>query len=297
MQSGDFEFESLRILEKRGHPVERIDQQTLRERFPAFSSEYFQENFLDRQAGYVESGRVVAALVARARSLKITVRENCRFEALDESAGKARGIVLHGGERIEADKVVVATGAWTPFVLPFTRKFFRSTGHPVFHFKPANPEIFLPNRFPFFGADISTTGYYGFPLNQGVVKIANHGPGREMSPDSAERIVTADEERDVREFVRSRIPALAEAPIVYTRICLYCDTRDGDFWIAADPERDGLIVAAGDNGHGFKFAPALGGIIADAVEEKENQWLRKFRWRPEVQPGLTKEAARFIGPN
>jgi len=295
MRQGDFEFESLKIFEKRGHAVERIDAKNLRERFPAFSSEYFHENFLDREAGYVESGRTVATLVARARSLGIDVRANARFDALNESGGRIRGVVLMEGETIPADKVVMATGAWTPFVLPFTRKFLRSTGHPVFHFKPANPEIFLPHCFPFFGADISTTGYYGFPLNQGVVKIANHGPGREMSPDSAERIVTADEEGDVREFVKSRIPALANAPIVYTRLCLYCDTHDGDFWIAPDPERDGLIVATGDNGHGFKFAPMLGGIIADAVEEKENYWLQKFRWRPEVKPGVTKEAARFIG--
>ncbi|HJT45762.1 MAG TPA: hypothetical protein VJ721_05760, partial [Chthoniobacterales bacterium] len=75
---------------------------------------------------------------------------------------------------------------------------------------------------------------------------------------------------------------------------LYCDTHDGDFWIAPDPDRPGLIIAAGDSGHGFKFAPVLGAIIADAVEERENRWLEKFRWRPGVQPGASKEAARFL---
>ena len=44
--------------------------------------------------------------------------------------------------------------------------------------------------------------------------------------------------------------------------------------------------------HGFKFAPVLGGIIADAVEGKVNP---KFRWRPEVKAGAAKEAARFQG--
>ena len=74
---------------------------------------------------------------------------------------------------------------------------------------------------------------------------------------------------------------------------MYCDTHDGDFWIAPDPERQGLIIAAGDSGHGFKFAPVLGEIIADAVEGKSNPLLQKFRWRPEVKPGEAKEAARF----
>ena len=40
----------------------------------------------------------------------------------------------------------------------------------------------------------------------------------------------------------------------------------------------------------------LGEIIADAAEGKENPLLTKFRWRPEVQPGIEKEAARFSQP-
>ena len=188
---------------------------------------------------------------------------------------------------------VMAVGAWTPYLLPFTKKFFRATGQPVFHLKPSEPELFAPERFPVFGADITTTGYYGFPINRdGVVKIANHGPGREMSPDSPERVVTSEDERTLRKFLASTFPALADAPIVYTRVCMYCDTHDGHFWIARDPEREGLVVAAGDNGHGFKFAPVLGEIIADAVEGKDNPLLDKFRWRPEVRAGTATDAAR-----
>ena len=154
--------------------------------------------------------------------------------------------------------------------------------------------MFAPEHFPVFGADISSTGFYGFPLNrEGVVKIANHGPGREMSPDSPQRVVTAQEDNEMREFVKSTFPALADSPVVYTRICLYCDTLDGDFWVAPDPQRPGLVIAAGDSGHGFKFAPVWGEIIADAVEEKSNPLLQRFRWRPEIRPGKQKEAARF----
>jgi glycine/D-amino acid oxidase-like deaminating enzyme len=291
MQPGDFEFESCKIFEKRGHRFERIDSAKLKERFPAFNAEYYRDGFFDPEAGYVESGRVVAKLIAHARSLGIKMC-NGKFAALQEVAGRVKGVVLQDRDRIEANAVVVAVGAWTPYLMPLTRKFFRATGHPVFHLKPGRPELFLPERFPFFGADISTTGYYGFPLNQGVVKIANHGPGREMSPES-DRVVTPEEESNLREFLSEAIPVLADAPIVYRRICLYCDTHDGDFWIAPDPEREGLIVATGDSGHGFKFAPLLGEIIADAVECKPNQLLEKFRWRPEVPPRLQKEAARF----
>jgi glycine/D-amino acid oxidase-like deaminating enzyme len=74
---------------------------------------------------------------------------------------------------------------------------------------------------------------------------------------------------------------------------MYCDTNDGDFWIAADPKRSNLVISTGDCGHGFKFAPVLGEITADALEAKPNPLLQKFRWRPEIKSGETKEAARF----
>ena len=137
--------------------------------------------------------------------------------------------------------------------------------------------------------------YYGFPIGrEGVVKIGSHGIGREMSPDSPERLVTAEEESKLRDFVSATFPTLSNAPIVFTRLCLYCDTHDGNFWIAPDPERAGLVIAAGDSGHGFKFAPVLGEVVADVVEGKDNPLAEKFRWRPEVRAGESKEAARFV---
>ncbi|MFN2540910.1 MAG: FAD-dependent oxidoreductase [Chthoniobacterales bacterium] len=295
MQSGDFEYESCRVLEKRGHKFERLDSAKIRARFPAFAPDRFHDGFFDPDAGYAESGRVVATLVERAKSLGAELREGVKLAGFVEHGDGVKGVILEDRQRLEGDAVVVAVGAWTPYLLPFTRNFFCATGHPVFHLRPADPELFLPERFPFFGADITATGYYGFPINQGLVKIANHGPGREISPDSTERVVTHEEEDDMRKFLRPTIPPLADAPIVSTRICMYCDTHDGDFWIAPDPERPGLILATGDCGHGFKFAPVLGEMIADAVEGKSNRWLEKFRWRPEVRPGEQKEAARFQG--
>ena len=298
MQPGDFEYESFKLLEKRGHKVERIDSAELRKRFPAWNAERYPDGFLDLEAGYAESGRVVATLVEKAKTLGVELREGSQFAELDQRNGRVKGIVLQdrpaSRQVLTGDIVVMAVGAWTPYLLPFTKKFFRATGHPVFHLKPRQPELFTPERFPIFGADISSTGFYGFPLNRdGVVKIANHGPGREMPPDSPKRDVSPEEEHKMREFLLGTFPALADAPIVFTRRCFYCDTHDGNFWIAPDPERAGLIIATGDCGHGFKFAPVLGEIIADAVEGKSNPLLGKFRWRPEVQTGVEKEAARF----
>jgi glycine/D-amino acid oxidase-like deaminating enzyme len=294
MRPGDFEYESFKILQRHGYRIERMNSPQIWKRFPGWNPDLYQDGVLELNAGYAESGRVVAILVERTKSIGIELREGAKFSQLDEGDDRVKGIVLDDGQRISGDTVVMAVGAWTPYILPFTREFFRATGQPMVHLKPRQPDLFVPERFPVFGADISTTGYYGFPLNpEGVVKIANHGPGREMSPETANRAVTSQEEQNLREFLSTTFPTLTDAPIVYSRICMYCDTNDGHFWIAPDPERPGLIVAAGDSGHGFKFAPVLGEIIADAVEGRSNPLLQKFRWRPEVRAGKQKEAARF----
>ena len=99
--------------------------------------------------------------------------------------------------------------------------------------------------------------------------------------------------RKVRAFLADTFPALATAPLVYTRRCLYCDTIDEHFWIDRHPERPGLVVAAGGSGHAFKFGPLLGVLIANAVEGVADVRLLKFRWRTADEMKPQQEASRF----
>jgi glycine/D-amino acid oxidase-like deaminating enzyme len=219
------------------------------------------------------------------------------FERLDERGSRVTGVVTREGAAVAADHVLVAAGAWTPHALPYLAPHLRAVGQPVFHLAPADPSLYEASRFPVFGADIARTGYYGFPANRdGLVKIANHGVGRPAHPGSAaDRVVTPDQEAHLRAFLRETFPGLAEAPVVHTRVCVYCDTWDGHFWIARDPDREGLVVAAGGSGHAFKFAPVIGDVIADAVEGADNPLLARFGWRTGAPVGRAEEAARHQG--
>ena len=69
---------------------------------------------------------------------------------------------------------------------------------------------------------------------------------------------------------------LANAPVKTARVCFYCDSADGAFWMDAVPGRRGLFVASGDSGHAFKFAPVLGELIADRVERRANPILSRY---------------------
>jgi glycine/D-amino acid oxidase-like deaminating enzyme len=181
----------------------------------------------------------------------------------------------------------------------------RATGHPVYHLAhlahlaapepDAADDPFDPARFPVFTADVARTGWYGFPRHprSGVLKIANHGVGVALDPARDERVVTdADIER-ARAFLADALPALANAPIPYTRRCLYCDTLDGHFVIDRHPRRPGLVVASGGSGHGFKFAPLVGDWIADVASGLAP--IDRFRWRALDAGTRSQEAARHRG--
>ena len=107
-----------------------------------------------------------------------------------------------------------------------------------------------------------------------------------------ERVVNDEEIVCLRRFLSETFPDLVDAPIVATRLCLYCDTRDEHFWIDRHPERRGLVVAAGGSGHGFKFGPLLGGLVADAMEGRP---VAKFRWRSFAPDASGEEEARHHG--
>jgi glycine/D-amino acid oxidase-like deaminating enzyme len=175
----------------------------------------------------------------------------------------------------------------------------RSVGQPVFHLQldAETADLFTPPNFVVYTADINNTGWYGFPLHphENILKIANHGPGQELHPANDERVVTTADEQALRAFLASTFPAIQNAPIVYTRRCLYCDTLDEHLWIDGHPDIEGLTVSAGGSGHGFKFAPILGQMAADALEAKPNPWLPKFRWRTLTSTTTGQEAARHHG--
>lgn len=283
MTPGGFEYESYQVFRKRGHTVERLDSDDIAERFPMWNADVYVDGYFHAEAGYVESGRVIEALISQARDAGIALHAGQTVDELRTEAGRVTGVSTREGKTFDAGHVVVAAGAWTQYLVPDLQPYMQAVGQPVFHLRPTDTDSshFEPPAFPVFGADVTKTGWYGFPLHprEGVIKIANHGPGTKLHPSEDERIVTEEQKQRLRSFLAESLPALADTPITYTRCCLYCDTLDEHFWIAQHPEQEGLTVAAGGSGHAFKFGPILGELTADAVEGQDNPHLHKFRWR------------------
>jgi glycine/D-amino acid oxidase-like deaminating enzyme len=289
MAPGGFEHDSFELLTRRGHRLERLDGGALRRRFPAWNAGVFVDGYWHAQGGWAESGAVVERLAREASDAGIRLAPGFRATRLLESGDRVTGAQAEDGARILGDWVVVAAGSWTQHLVPSLAPHFRSVGQPVFHLTPQDGARFDVASFPVFGADIANTGYYGFPRTSGVVKIANHGIGRELHPERDPREVQPEQEAALRAFLADAIPELTGAPLARTRVCVYGDTWDQHFWIAPDPNRRGLVVAAGGSGHGFKFAPLIGDWAADALEGKV---VERFRWRSMGPGAKGQEQAR-----
>ena len=293
MKPGSFELESFRLLQKRGHKVERLDSDELKCRFPAWNAEGYTDGYYNPRAGWAESGRVLEWLYAEAQRLGVHFHIGKKFSQLLDKDSRVIGMQTDDGEKHPADFVIIAAGAWTPHLLPYLSDVLWTVFQPVFHFQVPDMELFTSPNFVPWAADISKTGWYGFPAIQDQrLKLANHGSGWRFHPDEP-RVMPADQEGKFRAFLRGTFPALANAPVLFNRLCPYCDSWDGNLWIDHDPDRPGLLVAAGDSGHAFKFTPLLGKLIADVLEHKPNKFAPKFAWRTRGE--IVTEDSRYSG--
>ncbi len=295
MQPGGYEYESYALLLRRGHAPLRLDSATIAERFPAWKAGAYVDGYFHSKGGYAESGRVVEQLAQQAQAVGVTLYAGQTITEILSANGRVGGVRTSEGQLFQGGIVLVAAGAWTQLLVPELEKALTPTGHPVFHLKTADTALFKPPSFTVFTADIANSGWYGFPVHprQGVIKVANHGVGQIIHPVRDQRQVTGADIRQLRNFLESSLPTLKDATITYTRRCLYSDTPDGHFWIDHHPEITGLVVAAGGSGHAFKFAPILGGLIADAIERRANPYLTRFRWREFTPETRSEEAARY----
>jgi len=172
------------------------------------------------------------------------------------------------------------------------RRLFQGAAQSLFLLRPAQPELFKPERFPTFGADISTTGITGSAARERVVKISNHGPGRDLDPTGRARCRRPTKRSCERSFAgvsKAGGCSAREQPGLHL-----LRHQGRAFLDRPRPEHEGLTVATGGSGHAFKFAPLLGQWIADATLGVPNEELRKFRWRPELKQTHGKKQPRPV---
>jgi glycine/D-amino acid oxidase-like deaminating enzyme len=265
------------FLRAAGRPIALLDPRVAERRFPQFAWEGIAAGTWNPEGGYVRALEAVRATVAAARALGAEIRGGARVADVDERPGAAI-VELDGGEAHEFDAVLVCAGPWLGRFLPAaaraarvrpTRQFVTWYRPPsatqAALFEPAAAPTADVNGFPVWMHDVTDSGWYGMPLQEGLLKVARHEPGEDVDPD-APRLVTDGDREASRAFVAAHVPAIRPEWYAEDLGCLYAMTDDGHFLIDRVPGASALFVAGGGSGHGFKMGPAVGRMAADCVE-------------------------------
>jgi sarcosine oxidase len=242
-------------------PHEVLDHAVAKERFPQFGLHDDEVAVHERNAGVVDPEAAIAALHDAARSHGAELRFESSVDGWE--VGDETVTVRVDGDDIAADHLVVAAGPWAAKLL--------GAGLPLlpertvtYHLEPVGDRAaFGPERFPAFVWELTPgDAIYGLADVGGGPKVGFHHRGRPTDPDRVDRNVTPDEIAAMRTVLAERLPALQGRCTAKT--CMYTMTPDDHFVIGHLPGSGGRVsVAAGFSGHGFKFTPVVGEILAD----------------------------------
>jgi monomeric sarcosine oxidase len=250
-----------RTLEGGGYSVQVLDRAAVRGRFPQIAAEDTDVALFEPDCGVVMARRAVATL---ARTLEQQEVALVRGRVLPPgSSGPLRSVTLRDGAEIRGDLFVFACGAWLPKVFPdLLGARIRPTRQVVMYFgAPAGDDRFGPRHMPAWVGFQS--GVYGVPDLEGrglKVGIDHHGPP--FDPDSDDRMLDTGSVEKARAWLARRLPDMADAPLVESRVCQYENTSNGDFLIDRHPDHANVWLAGGGSGHGFKHGPAVGEYVA-----------------------------------
>lgn len=173
--------------------------------------------------------------------------------------------VESASRRYNAQALIVTPGAWAAKLLADLDLPLEVRRKTLWWQGVTRPELYQPERFPVFIADSSAGEIYGFPIyGTPGLKIANHQGGQPTDPATVDRATHPGENRDCLELARRALPGVTEQ-VVKSAVCLYTVTPDWDFIVDRHPRHANVAIGAGFSGHGFKFAPAIGEVLADLV--------------------------------
>jgi sarcosine oxidase len=164
---------------------------------------------------------------------------------------------------------VLSPGAWMNSLLPEPKLPLTVERQILFWFKPASqPDAFQPNRFPIFIRQYTRDQFfYGFPDLGDGVKVAFHHQGGKIDPDALSKEVDPSEIAEMREVLNEFLPD-AKGELRSTAVCMYTNTPDEHFVLDFHPDFPQVVVASPCSGHGFKFSPVIGEIIAAMIDGK-----------------------------
>jgi sarcosine oxidase len=245
-------------------PIEQLTHTALQTRFPQFQLPEDTAGILEQSAGYLRVEASVQAHLDDARSTG-----NAEFRSEQEVIGwKATdsGVeVQTKTNRYVAGKLILAAGAWTKALLHRLDVPLTVMRQVQLWFQPISGlEQYESPNFPIFMFDTPEGEFYGLPNieNYGVKCARHYGAPELSSPEAVDWNGNPGDELPVRGFFKRHLPVL-NGPLTRTEVCMYTISPDRHFILDHHPAHPNVTLACGFSGHGFKFAPMIGEILAD----------------------------------
>jgi len=245
--------------------VERLDAREARRRFPAFAFPDASFALHDTTGGVVAAADTMLALDRRCRVEGVHVLEDTRVLAIDPAADPV--VVDTDRGRLLAERVVVTAGAWVGELVPALRGAVTVSRQHVGYFDVgAAGEL---GRFPVwvYVGDEARGLYYGLPaFGRPGIKAALHGVSASADDPDEHPGPDAGAIARVREFLSHQL-AVPVGPELHAETCLYTNTSDERFVIGPLPGHANVVVGSICSGHGFKFGPLMGRLLAELVTD------------------------------
>jgi sarcosine oxidase len=246
-------------------PIEALDVAELRRRYPQFRFDDRVVGLVEESAGFLYVDDCVRAQADAARDLGAILHD--QEPALGWQADPGGVAVETPKGRYRGARLVLTAGPWAGRLLGAVGGCLSVMRQVALWWGPRDEARFRPDVFPVFIADLPSGAFYGVPaVDEFGIKVARHYGAPELrEPSAVGRAVTAADEEPVRAFVRDHLPD-ANGPVRRASVCMYTLTPDRHFILDVHPDHPQVAVAAGFSGHGFKFAPVVGEILADLAD-------------------------------
>jgi len=247
-----------------GVQTEEIDASEVARLWPHADLTPFGAFAWEARGGYGDAYQTAQAFAVAARAAGVRIRQVANVIRLLIDGDRVTGVRLADGTEITAHTVVVATGVWTQeFLVPYGIDVpIRVVREQLVTIAPG----VAIGQVPVFSDLVSLQ--YIRPELGGELLFGNSDLSdvEDANPDDYLNRATEDFVQDTVERVGTRFPGFTDAAITGSYAGCYDVTPD---WnpVISRTDVEGLVVAAGFSGHGFKIAPAVGRLIADLVVE------------------------------
>ncbi|MFQ5563495.1 MAG: N-methyl-L-tryptophan oxidase [Parvularculaceae bacterium] len=247
--------------------IEKLTPGDFKERFPYFDPGANALAVVEPQAGFILAEQALRTHLEAARALGARLCPEEKVRGWRRRDDRLR-LTTDKGE-YAFDRIVVTPGAWANELLAGTGVNIRPVRKTIHWIAPGDARFTVASGFIPFAFETGAGGlFYGVPATDDEgVKLSIHSDGdAAAAPDDIEYAAGPQDDAPVLDALKTFAPGLPAA-IRHRKVCIYEMSPDGDFVIDSHPDDARIVFAIGLSGHGFKFAPMIGEILADLALE------------------------------